>query len=151
MNIKNNKGITGIDVTISIVILALFISLITNMFYNVSKIGKSIERKTEATYTAIQIIESIKQLKYNDLPTGETEGATVLTLEELNTKLGEEKAITLKNGYSANIKVENYRKIKGNIELQDKLKKVTVTINYKNQNQEQSIEINTVIVNEEHI
>lgn len=148
MNIKNNKGITGVDITIAIIILALFVSLITSMFYNVTIIGRTVNRKAEAVYIAIQVIEAAKQIGYDELPTGETDETTSLTLEELNTKL-EENAITLKNGYSVDIKVENYRKIKGDLTLEDILKRITVTVNYKEQKKEQSVELNTVIIKEE--
>lgn len=163
MKIKDNKGITGIDITISIVILALFISLITSMFYNVSTIGKSVSRKSEAVYIAIQVIEATKQIGYNNLPKGYIEEAdlknitseeaevanTTITLENLNTLLGEENAIKLKNGYSVNIKVENYRKIKGDLTLEDILKRITVIVSYKEKNNEKSVELSTVILNEE--
>ena len=148
MNIKNNKGITGVDITIAIIILALFVSLITSMFYTVTIIGRTVNRKAEAVYITIQVIEAAKHIGYDELPKGETDETTSLTLEELNTKL-EENAITLKNGYSVDIKVENYRKIKGDLTLEDILKRITVTVNYKEQNKEQSVELNTVIIKEE--
>lgn len=165
MDIKNNKGITGIDITVSIVILALFISLITSMFYNVSVVGKVVNRKSDATYMAVQVIEAAKQLGYDKLPKGYVEEAdledktqeeaeaenTTIDLEALNTLLennGIDK-ITLKNGYSVDIKVENYRKIKNNLTLEDILKRITVTVNYKDNNKNQSLELNTVILKEE--
>lgn len=151
MNIKNNKGITGIDITISIVILALFISLITSMFYNVTVIGKSVNRKADAVYLAVQVIEAAKQIGYSELPTGETDETSIYTLEEINGKFEEEKKITLKNGYSVSILVENYRKIKSDTTLEDILKRITVTVNYKEQDKEKSVELSTVIVNEEEV
>jgi hypothetical protein len=151
MDVKNNKGITGVDITISIVILGLFISLITSMFYNVTVIGKTVNRKADAVYLAVQVIEALKQIGYNELPTGEKDGTSVYTLEELNEKLEEEKKITLKNGYSVSILVENYRKIKSDTTLEDILKRITVKVNYKEQDKEKSVELNTVIVNEEEV
>jgi hypothetical protein len=151
MDVKNNKGITGVDITISIVILGLFISLITSMFYNVTVIGKTVNRKADAVYLAVQVIEALKQIGYNELPTGEKDETSVYTLEELNEKLEEEKKITLKNGYSVSILVENYRKIKSDTTLEDILKRITVKVNYKEQDKEKSVELNTVIVNEEEV
>lgn len=151
MNIKSNNGITGVDITISIVILGLFISLITSMFYNVSVIGKTVNRKADAVYLAVQVIEAAKQIGYNEIPTGETDETSIYTLEEINEKLEEENKITLKNGYSVSILVENYRKIKSDTALEDILKRVTVTVNYKEQDKEKSVELSTVIVNEEEV
>lgn len=165
MKIKNNKGITGIDITVAIVILALFISLITSMFYNVSVIGKSVNRKSEATYLAVQVIEGAKQLGYDKLPKGyveesdleeqteeEAEAAnTIINFEDLNRLLEENgiTAITLKNGYSVDISVENYRKIKGDLTLEDMLKRITVTVDYKDNKKDQSLELSAVILKEE--
>ena len=152
MKIKNNKGITGVDVTIAVIILTIFVSLIANMFYNVSQIGNAVNRKSEATYVAVQVIEAVKQVDYDDLPTGETEDTTVITLEELNTLLSEENKIVLKNGYSVDINVENYKKIKGETEgeeLEDILKRVTVTVKYNEKAKAQTVELTTVVVREE--
>lgn len=152
MKIKNNKGITGVDVTIAVIILTIFVSLIANMFYNVSQIGNAVNRKSEATYVAVQVIEAVKQVDYDDLPTGETEDTTVITLEELNTFLSEENKIVLKNGYSVDINVENYKKIKGETEgeeLEDILKRVTVTVKYNEKAKAQTVELTTVVVREE--
>ena len=152
MKIKNNKGITGVDVTIAVVILTIFVSLIANMFYNVSQIGNAVNRKSEATYVAVQVIEAVKQVDYDDLPTGETEDTTVITLEELNTLLSEENKIVLKNGYSVDINVENYKKIKGEKEgeeLEDILKRVTVTVKYNEKAKAQTVELITVVIRQE--
>ena len=167
MNVKNNKGITGVDITISRIIIGLFISLITSMFYNVTVIGKTVNRKADAVYLAIQVIEGAKQLGYDKLPKGYVEEEdlenmteeeaevqnTAISLENLNLLLEENEItkIELKNGYRVNIEVENYRKIKGDLTLQDILKRITVTVNYKEQNKEKSVELSTVIVKEEEV
>ena len=150
MKIKNNKGITGVDVTIAVVILAMFVTLITNMFYNVSQIGVTINRKAEATYIAVQTIEAIKQAKYDDLPTGETDDTTLMTIDEKESFL-EENNINLKNGYSVDIKIENYKKIKEDETLQDILKRVTVTVKYKEKTKDKKVELSTVILNEDNV
>ena len=149
MKIKNNKGITGVDITIAVIILTIFVSLIANMFYNVSQIANTVNRKTEATYIATQVVEAIKRLSYDDLPTGETDDTTEFTLEKLNTILGEGNEIILKNGYDVDILVENYRKIKGDETLQDILKRITVTVKYNEKTKQKSMQLSTVIVREE--
>ena len=106
---KNNKGITGVDITISIIILALFISLITSMFYNVTIIGKSINRKSDAVYIAVQVIEAVKQLGYSELPTGDNAGTSIYTLEELCEmiyagKLQDSKTVSAIMAYSNMVK-----------------------------------------------
>ena len=43
--IKDNKGITGIDTTIAVIILMIFIPLVTSLFANIANISKKVERK----------------------------------------------------------------------------------------------------------
>ena len=47
MNLKNSKGVTGIDIAISVLILILFVSLITGLFYNTSVTTKKINRNLD--------------------------------------------------------------------------------------------------------
>ncbi len=150
MKMKNNSGITGVDITISIIILVLFISLITNMFYNVGITSKKVSRKSEATYLAIQVIEALKQIEYDQLPLGETEENKNMTLDELNLILetaGKQK-IELQNGYSLEINVENYRNQEGDNTLLDIIKVVTAKVNYTERKKQQSIELSTAVVRE---
>ena len=49
MKLKDNKGVTGIDVAIATLILIAFVSLITGLFYNLTSTSKRIERKSTAT------------------------------------------------------------------------------------------------------
>ena len=45
MNMKNEKGITTIDVTVSIILITLFVALIAVLIYNVNKNSDSMERR----------------------------------------------------------------------------------------------------------
>ena len=60
MKIKEEKGITGIDITIAILVITLFVSLLITLFYNLNANSTTIQRKTEATHIAIKVIEGIK-------------------------------------------------------------------------------------------
>ena len=69
--LKSNKGITGIDATIAIVILMIFVPLVTTLFSNIYNITKKANRKVTATNIAIQVVESIKQqYEYDKIPEG---------------------------------------------------------------------------------
>ena len=57
---KSNKGFTGVDIAVAVVILIIFVSVISAMFYNLSVTERRIQRKTEATNTAIRVIEAMK-------------------------------------------------------------------------------------------
>ena len=64
MHIKEEKGLAGIDIAISVIVLTIFIAMITNLIANINLNSKDIERKTIATSYAVQEIEKIKSLGY---------------------------------------------------------------------------------------
>lgn len=66
MYIKEEKGLTGIDIAISVIILTIFIALIANLIANINLNSENIERKTSATSYAIREIEKIKASGYID-------------------------------------------------------------------------------------
>ena len=64
MLIKEEKGITGIDIAISVILITIFIAMMANLIANININSKEIERKTKATSYAVQEIEKIKALGY---------------------------------------------------------------------------------------
>ena len=60
MNLKSQKGITSMDVTVAIMIIVIFSSIIVSLYQNYSISSKRIERKAEATEYAIETVEEIK-------------------------------------------------------------------------------------------
>ena len=52
MKIKSEKGFTGVDITVAIIVILLFMSLISIIFFNITKSAKTIDRKSEATFFA---------------------------------------------------------------------------------------------------
>lgn len=66
MVIKGEKGITGIDIAISLIIITIFIAMIANLIANININNKDSERKTKAVSYAVQEIEKIKALGYSD-------------------------------------------------------------------------------------
>lgn len=67
MKFKNNKGFVGIDTSIAIMILVILIPTITAIIYNINKENKSIERKSQALNSAINVMETAKGMDVNDL------------------------------------------------------------------------------------
>ena len=63
MNIKSEKGITNIDIIVSIILITLFVAIIATLMYSINSNSKSVERRSEATNYAINTIEKIKALK----------------------------------------------------------------------------------------
>ena len=133
MNLKSEKGATGVDIAISIIILSLFIGLIVSLMYGIGQTSKDIERKTEATNYAISEIEKLKAEDFETLESKQTSGYIEDT------------------PYYKTIKVVDYADLEEN-KGQDKepglVKKVTVEIAYKSGKENKKVELSTVLSKE---
>ena len=143
MLIKDEKGLTGIDIAISIIIITIFISIIGNLIVNINLNSKNIERKTMATSYAIQEIEKIKAQGYIDNYNDKGIDEEYILKEEDILNNGE---IT---GYYKKVLIKDYVLIQNDKTKQSNLvKEVIVQISYKVANKEQQVEISTYIARE---
>lgn len=143
MNLKSNKGITGVDIAISMIIFIVFISLISGLFYNVSSTATKVERKSVATNLAIEVIEALKVTEFSNLTITEDDPMTV---EELNTYAS--KSITIPNGYSVEISIENPVKDGvESLEMGNAIKVVSVEVTYQIGKSTENVYISTLVKN----
>ncbi len=135
MRIKSEKGITGIDITVSIILITLFVSLIATLMYTTNKNASTMERRTEATNYAITEIEKLKAQTFSDLQdTNETNDFTNI-MEGTNP-----------TGYAKKITITDYANLPGKTDAVSGLvKQVTVEIAYKDGDTTQTVELSTVI------
>ena len=126
---KSEKGFTGVDIAISVVILMVFVTVITSMFYNLTVASSRIERKTEATSIAIKTIETMKILEFDKL----TEG---MDLEDINNLISDK--IEVPNGYTVTVGVDNST-------YPDVIKIISVQVDYKLGKQDETINIETSV------
>lgn len=151
MNIKNNKGITLVDISISIMIIFLFSSLITGLVYNYSISTKAVQRKAEATQYAITVIEKLKQIGYDSVEEelGElnknSDGSYTISIDNQIFK----DEISQKDGYKVTIQLQKYSETQENIgkEIQDAIIISTVTVEYK-VGTDKNVELRTLLVKE---
>lgn len=122
MNFKSEKGITGVDISVAIIIIMLFVSLISTLIYNYTKNSKELNRKSVATNIIVDVLEYAKNINYD-----------TLDQETLNSYCTSKQ----EQGYSINATLE---------ELIDE-KKVTVKVTYTINKDEQNLEIYTIIKN----
>ncbi len=148
MIFKNEKGITNIDLTVSIILITVFIALIATIMYTINANFNSIERRTEATNYAINEIESLKAKNFEDLQDTPTDGTNdfvniIVKEEEGNT------AIEKTTGFSKKIAIIDYSNLPENqgddTILSGLVKKVTVEIAYKDKDRIETVELSTVI------
>ncbi len=131
MNIKSEKGITGIDITVSIIIITLFVAIIATLIYNINSNSKSVERRSEATNYAINEIEKIKAADFDTIDT--------LAGEENIEDTGYHKKITITDYADLEENKENDTLVPGLV------KKVTVEISYKDGNSTETVDLSTVV------
>ena len=68
---KSEKGYTGVDIVISVIVLFIFVSIIATLSYSFNSSAKEIELKSKATEIAITQIETMKNITILD------EGVTI--------------------------------------------------------------------------
>ena len=134
MNLREQKGFAGSDIIISVIILFIFVSLISTMFYNFNVSGKELERRSEAVNIAVSQIEQIKINGFSQLINGNDISCNKETIEG-------------KEGYYKTITVEDYADT-DETKQRDVVKKVNVKITYKFKNQEQNGELSTILSKE---
>lgn len=133
MNLKSEKGVTGIDIAIAITIVGLFIGIIVSLMYGINKSSSDIYKKTEATNYAISEIEKLKAEDFDTLETKQISGYIEGT------------------PYYRTIKIIDYADLeenKGQDKVKGLIKKVTVEILYKSGKEDKKVELSTVISKE---
>jgi type II secretory pathway pseudopilin PulG len=148
MNVKSQKGFTGIDITIAIIVITLFVSIISVVFYNITISSKKVERKTEATYIAQDVIEKIKALNYDDvIETKGTEPVEISEYKKSDTLIIDNKEYD--SAYTIEIKVKKYvpnSNGQENNDSNDLVKIVNVNVLYKIGKEVENVELTTTIV-----
>lgn len=142
--LKTQRGITGIDITISIIIIMLFISIIATLSINISTSVASKERMNLATECISKIMEELDRLEYDNIE-------IISNFETIKTNVGYSsntlkqavKEILLEEdaGYDVldvSIKTENWY---AEGKTTDLLKKLTVKVTYKLNQKDQTIEV----------
>lgn len=140
MRIKSEKGYTGIDMVISVIVLFIFVSIIAVLSYNYSSSSKQIELEADATQLAINEIEKMKNLGFEeiaDFRKDESNNGEFIPLEEIE---GNE-------GFYRRIIVEDYADINPD-KNSGLVKRVTVQVSYMFKGKQQKVELSTVLSKE---
>lgn len=111
INLKSNKGFTMQDLVIAIIILMAFIGIISTMFYSIYKINYQTKLTANATYYAVQILEDIDKISY----------------EEVENSLADRYVSDLPSRYSVKLEVTPY---KDEDYAQNLVKNVKLTVSY---------------------
>lgn len=168
INIKEEKGFTGIDLTIAIIIIMLFVSLITAIFMNVYYSAANVKRSEVASSYAIAMFEEIERLSYDEVISDTEVAGEDVFLNLLQKKLDDlengTRRVTLirRNGnentipsnfntpYLAKIKVEKYQETRENIGY-DIIKTITLEISYPVGGNIQKVEMDRLKLYEQEV
>ncbi len=143
-SIKDEKGLTGVDIAISLVIVTMFVAIIANLIANINLDTEKMDRKSKALAYAVQEIETRRATgyieKYNGMGTSK-EGETLKEEDIYNNSefTGYHKVVSIKD----DILVEN-----SGTKTADTTKQITVEVFYKLGNKVESIKISTYISKE---
>lgn len=134
MKFYSEKGYTGVDIAISVIVIFIFVSLIAFLIYRFNSFAKEVELKSEATSIAIEEIEKVKQEGFENYK---------------NANGLENQKVENKDGFFKTVIVKDYTDMDGNEKkIPDLVKKVTVKISYMFQAKEQSVELSTILSKE---
>lgn len=139
MRLRSEKGFTGIDIAVSVVIVFIFVSIISMLIYQVESNSKEITLRSDATYIAINEIE---QVKINGFET--YKGKSIANGNNVITK---DEAVSGTQGYYKTIEVEDMNDIDTQ-KTADIVKRVTVKISYMFQGKVQDVELSTILSKE---
>lgn len=145
MKMKSEKGYTGIDIAISVIVIFIFVSLIATLSYNINSSSKEIELKSEATFLALESIETMKNINFADIEDRSLANGNSQYIPTDTTKETEE--IEGKEGFFKRVIIEDYSDINSS-KNPGLVKKITVQIKYMFKGKEQSVELSTIVAKE---
>ena len=143
MILKSEKAFTGIDITIALMIVVIFVGTIAALFYNYNISSKQIERNGKATQIAINSIEEIKNSDFS-----------IYENKTLDETKDPEKGVVyqdelVEQGYYRTAIITDYTDEIGNEGKTFGItKKVKVTVTYKQGSNEEKIDLSTIISKE---
>lgn len=141
MKIRSEKGFTGVDIAISVVVIFIFSSIIAMIIYRSNSATKEIELKSEATSIAINEIENVKNLGFEEYESR--------SIKEGNSEVCRNEEIIGNEGFFKTITVVDYTDLEGNSnKIPNVVKKVTVKISYLFKAKEQTVELSTILSKE---
>lgn len=148
MNIKDDKGFTGVDITVAIIIVVIFVGIIATLFFNYSITSQEIERQGKASEYSISIIEKIKNDNFEKYKKGENLDYNLYENESITSDSFKDIISSPESGYYVTVNVKDYKKDRPEATIINIIKKITVTVSYKVANQDKDVTISTIISTE---
>lgn len=144
MFFRSEKGFTGVDIAISVIIITIFMAMMGNLIANINLNSKKMERTEIATAYAVQEIERIKAQGYLE----SYDGKGIDSEDSLEEKDIMDSSNNF-TGYSKKTIIKDYVLIKSDKSKQkDLLKEITVEISFKLGKDICKVDISTYVTKE---
>lgn len=139
---KNEKGIAGVDIVVSIIIITILLALIANIIANINIKIKETERGSTAISYVVQEAETIKAQGYKDEYNDKGLKNEDTLVDEDIYQNGEY------TGYHKKITIKDYSLISQNENKKvNFIKEIKIEISYLLANKEQTVPITILVVN----
>ncbi len=163
MNIKQNKGYVGIDMTVGVIILLILVPTIMGLVFGINNSRITTEVKTQALDIIVNTLETAKGMELSELKaTALLKNFEVAYRNEYNTTIENDNSeiendntiyettnsaiVKSKNSsFRLEVTVSDYKKSNEDEITANIVKTVTATITYKVGNKEKSMNISTVV------
>lgn len=143
---KNNKGVTGVDIAISVTMIIITLGVAMAIYTAYSNKTKEVKRNTTATNLAMKVIEKVEKMGINDI----LNDSVTITKESSSEEKEKYGLIKEKNesednvyddltGYTITISKKNGTGISANLAFE-----VDVTVKYKVKDKEKSVTLSTM-------
>lgn len=124
----DNKGVTGIDLTIAIIVLSIFAGLIATLMSSIYKNSIEIQKSANAMAYATIVLEKVDEKSFNEID------------ENFVTKLINNGEVDIDSNYTINLSTEDLE--------EDLLKKVIVQVSYDINGEQRAMIINKLKIKE---
>lgn len=151
MDLKNNKGFVGIDISIAVIVLLILVPTIMGIVFNINSTQNVADIKTEAMNIAINALEAAKGLGLQGLNSAEEGKEEKSIIDEMKLMYSFSEAndnsmviTTSKASYRLVVTVKDYSE---DHEGADRgiIKTVTASVTYKAKGEEKTLDLSTVI------
>lgn len=128
--LQNNRGITGIDLAVSLIVATIFIGLLTGLMTNIYKTSLEIQKSANAMAYATIILEKVDEKAYEQVT------------EDFITTLGDEVSLDTTN-YQFSLSVIPIKELEDDI-----IKKVELRVRYTINGEEKTMIISKLKIRE---
>lgn len=127
----NNKGITGVDITIAIIIIITFTGVIASLMFSIYNTSLNIQKGANADAYATMILEKVDEKSYDEVD------------ENFIQMLKDDKEIEISDDYITELTIEPYTDYQYEL-----IKKVNLIIKYTVNKEEKTLNITKLKIKE---